>query len=64
MVVTVLSKEMQFPDCGERACVNLGDVLYIPANEMCFSDLSAVILVLATVLLLLCFRSLLVKNVK
>lgn len=48
VVVTVLSKEMQFPDCRERACVNLGDVFYIPANEMCFSNLSAAILVFAT----------------
>lgn len=48
VVVKVLSKEMQFPDCRERASVNLGDVFYIPANEMCFSNLTAVILVLAT----------------
>lgn len=49
VVVTVLSREMQFPDCREKACVNLGDVFYIPANEMCFSNLTAVILLLATV---------------
>lgn len=48
VVVTVLSKEMQFPDCRAKACVNHGDVFYIPANEMCFSNLSAVSLVLAT----------------
>lgn len=47
VVVTLLSKEMQFPDCRERACVNLADVFYIVANEMCFSNLSAVSLVLA-----------------
>lgn len=48
VVVTVLSKEMQFPDCPARACVNHGDVFYIPTNEMCFSNVSAVSLVLAT----------------
>lgn len=40
-VVTILSQEMQFPDWREIACVNLGGVLYIPAKEMCFSNLTA-----------------------
>lgn len=48
IVVSVLSKEMQFPDCQERTCVNLGDVFCTPDNEMCFCNLTAVILVLAT----------------
>lgn len=48
-VVAVLVKEIQFPDCGERNCITLGDVFYGPANEMCFSNLTAGILVLSKV---------------
>lgn len=48
VVLTVLSKEMQFPDCQGRACVKPGDAFYTPANEMCFNNLIAVILAMAS----------------
>lgn len=39
---------MKFPDCREGACVNFGDAFNLLANEMCFSNLTAVILFLIT----------------